>query len=400
MVGIIILLIVLYFPIFPNVPIGSLEFSPSMPIVVILFLSALLRMLKQRSGVLTRWQWNSLLALFTVFILATLFSTSLSVSLLFLPNLMIYLLLLFAIMVLVDTPDKLWTIVRVILILGFILSIWRGELSPLRGLLQLPSLGTNGAVFTFHPAVALAWVILVFMPSAKMISFPWRIFSLITLFSLIVHGIIIQTRSAWLAWILLGLLITWQARGKARLVMFFLALLIGIMSIFLFSDIINNNWEQTQGTFDAVVNQDRTKIGSDDLVRLYARDAGLAMFRERPIFGWGPNLWSRLKPEFVENFSKEARNSGAFNAWLIYLIEMGGVTVTIVLIIFLIPLFTTLKIINVHREDPLVVIAFGFALGTLAIGIHLLFISLFYSFAWAQVGFALAAVRLIENKKI
>jgi len=63
-------------------------------------------------------------------------------------------------------------------------------------------------------------------------------------------------------------------------------------------------------------------------------------------------------------------------------------------------LFATLKIINVHREDPLVIIAFGFALGTLAIGIHLLFISLFYSFAWAQVGFALAAVRLIENKKI
>lgn len=120
------------------------------------------------------------------------------------------------------------------------------------------------------------------------------------------------------------------------------------------------------------------------------------MFKERPILGWGPNQFNTLKPIYITARTKEARNPGAFNAWLIYLAEMGIVTTVVAAAIFLLPLVIAWRAFRDGRGHPLVPLAFGFALGAVAVGIHLLFVDLFFSFAWAQAALALAAARLVQ----
>ncbi len=399
MFGLGLMLVVLYFPVFPTVPFGPLEFSASTLMVVGMTISALIKIRRLKVNPLARWQWAALLSLGTVFILATLFSTSFAASIRFFPNLVIYLLILFSIMTLVDTSKKLLDLARLIIVLAFVLSIWRTELGPLRGILRLPSLGINGAVFAFHPAVALILVMLVFPVLGKQFSTAWKLFGLLALFSLILHAVILETRSAWLAWLVLAILIFLRAGNRGRMVMAALALAVIVLAGLYFRETVSINFMETRNTLGVAFEQDESPIASGDLIRLHARDAGWRMFKERPILGWGPNQFNTLKPYYVTARTKEARNPGAFNAWLIYLAEMGIVTTVVAAAIFLLPLVIAWRAFRDGRDHPLVPLAFGFALGTVAVGIHLLFVDLFFSFAWAQAGLALAAARLAQARE-
>lgn len=399
MFGLGLMLAVLYFPVFPTVPFGPLEFSASTLMVVGMTISALIKIRRSRVNPLARWQWGGLLALGAVFLLATLFSASPSASLRFFPNLVIYLLILFSIMNLVDTPKKLWDLARLSIVLGFVLSIWRTELGPLRGLLGLPSLGINGAVFTFHPAVALILVILTFPALGKQFSTIWKLFAVLALLSLILHAVLLETRSAWLAWSALAILVLLRANSRGRMVMAALALAMAAVVGIYFRETVSTNLSETRNTMGVMFEQEEAPVLSGDLVRIHAREAGWRMFKERPILGWGPNQFNTLKPIYITARTKEARNPGAFNAWLIYLAEMGLVTTVVAAAIFLLPLVIVWRAFRDGHNHPLVPLAFGFALGAVAVGIHLLFVDLFFSFAWAQAALALAAARLAQARE-
>lgn len=395
-----ILLVVLYFPVFPAVSLGSIEFSASSLLVLGLTLAALFQPRKQKHPLLASWQWLVLFALMFAFILATSLSVNLSVSSRFFPNLAIYLMILFSTMVLVDTPQKLWSLANLIIVLDFILSIWRTELGPLRGFLGLPSFGINGAVFLFHPGVALLMAFQFFPPLRKMISKTRRLFFYIALLSLIAHSIILQTRSAWLAWTILIFIILWQVRMRKKVAIFSFVFIVFLLAGYVFRDVISQNLAMTQDSLTAFYSGDALVGNSGDLIRIRAQQIGWRMFLERPLFGWGPNQFNELKPLYAMDSSKESIRFGAFNAWLLYLTEMGAVTVAIVLAIFLLPLAITIYWLRFRNDDAMTVLAFGFALGSLAIGIHLLFIDLFYSFAWTQFGLSLAAARLVQSHAI
>lgn len=392
--GLVLLLLALYFPLLPNVPLGPLAISPTSMLAFGLFLTALNRKCKDTSLCLARWQVILLWLLGIALLFSTLFSDSLRDSLLMLPNLVIYLLLLYIFMALVRTSAQLWEMARLVLILGFVLSIWRVELRPLRLLLGLPSLGINGAAFAFHPAVAVALVLTVMPGLGKIVSRGWRIFAWLTLFSLVFHGFLYETRAAWLVWSVFALLLGLQAPTRARLVLAFVVVAFAGVSFIMFADRIEANLEQTHLTVAAAVGTETgyRNVNSDDLIRLLARDAGLRMFEERPVVGWGPNAYIRLKPSFVAYNGKEARLPGAFNAWLIALVEWGLVGASIAAFIFLLPIGLSWKYI---RQGSMLTyrLAFAFALGVLGLSIHLLFIDLLYSFAWAHVGLALASAR-------
>ena len=392
--GLGLLLFVLYFPLFPTVPFGPVEFSASTPIAVGLAAASFLKMRRALVNPLARWQWAILFALGSAFLLATMLSANISVSLRAVPNLVVYLLLLFSVMTLADTFQKLTALARLIIVLGFVLSIWRTELGPIRGLFGLSSLGINGAVFNFHTAAALALVVSVFSSLSPAFSMRWRIFSLLALLSLIAHGVLLQTRAAWLAWAVLAILVFLWARGRDRLAIAMIAIAAAALIFFGFRESVSVGISQTQTTLDILTGQQQYGMSSGDLIRERAREAGWRMFLDRPVFGWGPNQFQALKPFYVTVQSKESRNPNAFNAWLIYLAEMGAATVLLVALAFLAPLLIVLR---ARRRDPLGILAFGFALGALAIGIHLLFIDLFYSFAWTHLGLALAAARMTQT---
>ncbi len=392
--GLFLVLLLLYFPLFPVVPFGPLEFSATAPLTLGLLIGTLNLQRRDASLRFARWQVALLAALGSIILLTILFSESLRSSLYTLPNWAVYWMLLYVCMLLVRKVEQLWALARFILVLAFILSIWRVELEPLRELLNLPSLGINGAVFAFHPAFAIAMVI-AFILFKSAVSLSWRVFSWLTLSSLVYHGVLYQTRAGWLVWILMAAIVGWQTRGYARLVFAF-----GVMSLALgvaifFSNEVSVNIEETQSTVRAVFGETSySSASSDDRIRLLAYDAGLRMFSVRPILGWGPGAYFRLKPEFVRYIGKESNAIGAFDSWLIVMTEMGLVGMGIVLALFLLPMPLTGYIMNSHRNLG-TMLAFAFALGALGLSIHLLFIDLLYSFAWVHAGLALAASRLV-----
>jgi putative inorganic carbon (hco3(-)) transporter len=397
--GLLFLFVPLYFPLLPNVPFGGLEFSVTTLMVVGLFLGTLILQQQNNSFRLSKWQGLLVGILGIAFTLSLLFSDSPKDSLLGYPNLVIYCLLLYIIMALVRSTRQLWSMARVILVLGFILSIWRVELRPLRLIFGLPSLGINGAVFDYHPAVAIALILSIFL-SIKEISRFWKIFAWVTLFSLLYHGILYQTRAGWIAWIAMVIIIGLQARGWARAAFAIVLAGLTIVGLLFFPNQIESNLSQTQVTLQAAMGDTSySTVNPDDLIRLLARDAGLRMFYERPIFGWGPNSYVRLKPSFVMSSNKAANLPGAFNSWLIALVEWGIVGTAVVIFIFLLPIFLSWRAIHLKRNQT-TFLALAFAVGAVGIAIHLLFIDLFYSFAWVHAAIALAAARLVLEKPV
>ncbi len=391
--GFFLLLAALYYPLLPNIPFGSLEISITSILAFGLFLGALNLQRQDPFLRLARWQAALLAALAIVFLLSVLFSDSFDDSIRVAPNLISYWIVLYVAMVLVRSTEQLWLIARLILVLGFILSIWRDELAPLRIALHLPNLGLNGAVFVFHSPVAIA-LVTVIMLQKKFVSRFWRIFAWLALFSMIYHGLFYQTRAGWLVWIVMALVLVLQARWRERVILVAGAIGVFLMGLFLFANVISTNLAQTEVTVKAFVGATTyAPVSSDDLIRLVARDAGLRMFYARPVFGWGPDAYVRLKPEFLTYFGKESLLPGAFNSWLILLAEQGIVGTAVAAAVFLLPVLLSWKAIRKVR-NPTTILAFGFALGVLGISIHLLFIDLMYSFAWAHAGLALASARL------
>jgi len=395
--GLLLVLVLLYFPFFPNLSLGGLETSITAPLLLLLALVVLMRQRGSSAAVQPRptWQKALLAGLALAFALALGLSQDLSVSLRAAPNLAIYLVILFVIPAVIDTEARLVIAAKAVLALAFVLSLWRIELGPLRGLLGLPSLGVNGAVFNFHPAAALCLVIL--LQPEKYFSRRWQLFAGLTLISLVLHGVLLQTRAAWIAWVLILLLLALRLpfRRWGR----YLPLVIGLLGLaaFFYAGTLQANFEQTQQTLNATLEGDDAQMNSDDRIRLLAQQAGLAMFSERPLFGWGPNMFSHLKPEFVTESSKEARNPNAFNSWLLILAEMGLVGVLPAALAALLPLLLVWRLLGrsapaEQRERQW--LAFGFALGAFGLAVHLLFIGLMYSFYWLHVGLAWAAVRL------
>jgi O-antigen ligase len=397
--GIFLLLVALYYPLLPNVPFGSLEVSTTSLLTFGLFLGTLNLQRRDASLRLVRWQVVLLSALGIAFLLSILFSDSLVDSFLMLPNLMVYWMLLYVFMILVHSIKQLWSIARLILVLGFILSIWRVELRPLRYLFGLPSMGINAAVFYFHPAVALALVMVTMLPKGTVSRF-WRLFCWLALFSLVYHGILYQTRGGWLAWIAMAIFIGFQTRGRSRVTFAVGIVGISLMGWLFFSGVIRSNLAQTELSLQAALgNTSYDFTNQDDVARLVAGDAGLRMFYARPVFGWGPGAYTRLKPAFIINYTgKQADYPGAFNSWLISLAEGGLIGTVVALAVFLLPLPLTWRALLKVR-NPTTTLAFAFAVGVLGLSIHLTFIDLMYSFAWAHAGLALAASRLALEQR-
>lgn len=401
MVGVTLMLVSLYFPILPTVPLGPLEFSASTLPAVGLTLGIFFRNRFQQERLhLAGWQKIFLLLLALAFLLSTLFSSDYASTFRMVPNMLIYLLIIFGIMAQVNTFNKIQYVAKVIIILAFLLSIWRVELRPLRILVGLPSLGINGAAFTFHPGVALALVVVLFTPKTAF-SLRWRWFAGLTVASLLIHGVRYETRAAWLAWAIM-LLVLFSCVNWQRWLRFMpVILIVAAVSVAVYGTRIELNYAETSTTILAAFGKSNySTITPDDRLRLLARDAGLRMFQARPIFGWGANRFDFLKPIFVGESSKEADYPGAFDSWLILLAEMGLVGVAVGVIVSLAPLGISWLLILRKQKSEAAILAFGFSLGVLGLAIHLLFIDLMFSFYWIHVALALSALALATEKKL
>jgi O-antigen ligase len=389
----IIILAMLYFPLLPSISIGPFEASATAVPILVLAGMAFLK-LRQKTSVpqFTGWQKTLLSFLALSFVLASIFTSSMRVTLSLLPNMGLYLLELFAIPILVDSNRKLVIVAKASMVLAFILSFWKIELGPLRDVLGLSGLGgINGIAFEFHPAVAIGLVVLLVQPG--WFSRRWQFFSALTLVSLILHGVQFQTRAAWLAWIIILIILIGCLPARRFVKLIFLVVPITILLLWPYASLFINNLEQTQLTVTALAGETSTSISEDDLIREVGLRAGLAMFREHPIVGWGPGLYASLLGQYSSGNDRSLA-LGAFNAWLISLAETGVIGVIATLSLVLTPLWISWKQLR-RTQNDYKWLALAFALGVVGLAVHLLFISQMFSFFWVHLGLALTGARLV-----
>jgi O-antigen ligase len=394
--GIILLLVLLQFTfLFPNVEIGEMGFSMTTIPALGLATSGVLRR-KQMGGLKVipqRWQVLLVLVLLFTYTIVTLLSTYPARSIRFFPNLILYILILIGVLSTVRTKAQLVRIVKTVLVLGFIMSFWR-EMRFIRGPLGLPGGGINGAMFTLHPAVGIGLVAL--LSPKTLPSNRWRIFAIVVAVACLYRMIDLEARAAWIAVLVMILLATWRygAWGKAGMIaLSFLA----ILALTTIGHMLETNWEQTQRTIEGgLLEQEDVYVSSDDQIRLVARDAALKMFAERPLFGWGPGMYLLLKPRFARGEARFVNIKQAFNAWNTVLAEMGLLGLSASLLVFLVPLVLAWKLAVTHAGEGGLIV-FGFALGVLGLAIHLSFIDLFFSFVWMHVALLMAATGIVQS---
>lgn len=394
MISLVIAFVTLYLPVLPNIAVGNIEISTQMFALFGLILRVVDKKRTEEQLILLPWQKSILAILASTFLISIIMSESIYDSLILVPNLVTYIIWLYVMMKLIHSRQQLWVLAKTILIMGFILSVWRTELRPLRLIVGLTSLGINGAVFSFHPAVCIALSLILIPPPEKEFSRRWKIFCFITLISTFYHGLLLETRAAWISWMTIIFLIGFLSSTKIKL-----AILIGVSMIsgvvfYFFSEKIETNFNQTRKTIETTLEDTRiSRMNPDDQIRLIANQAGIKMFKEKPIYGWGPNAYSKLKPKYAGSRLKAARLPGAFNSWLIIIAEMGILGLLSILYSVTYPIFQSIKYV---RKIPSLLksITFGFALSVLCLSIHLFFIDLFYSFVWAHIGLALSATRI------
>jgi O-antigen ligase len=282
---------------------------------------------------------------------------------------------------------------KAILILILIDLILPG-LRPLQQWLGTKALGINGLVFKYYPAFAVSIIMLT--QGVPGVSKTWRLLSLVVSVLVIVRSVMFQTRSAWLALIVVSIL--FLIRIPRRTVLIFVFIIgISIGGIF-FSNVLQYNLQVSQRVVFALQSNNERLASEDDRIRIVAYHFGWRMFTERPVFGWGPDSFADLIRHYAPA-SRKYITGGAFNSWLMLMVETGTIGLVPVLLAFLLPFWI---VWNRFSKVPEYIryLAIAFTLGVIGTGVHLLFIDLMYtSQVWFHVGFGMAAANIIFQEK-
>jgi O-antigen ligase len=389
----------LYFPILDNVDLGAVEFSVTTIPVLGLAVQALFR--SKRAGdsrLLRPRQWLLLALLLLAFVFPTLASFMPAVSLRLLPNLVLYAVILFGVLAHFRRPGQLIPIAKACLSLHLILSVWK-MLHPIRQIFGWPGLLSNQMMYAFHPGFALSLVIL--LTPLEGFSRRWRIVAWLVLGVTLLWDISYEARAGLIAGAAMLLAAAIGLRSRRLPVLAFAAALLVSLGSALFPDRVQSAIDETSRTVAALTEETyaASAVSSDDLIRLVAADAAWEMFRQRPLTGWGPNLYPELKPEFASapNFrfvlGSTGQVTGAFNSWLLALAELGLFSTLLIAALFLLPLLLAWRRLRQPAPAPGARLAFAFGLGVFGLGVHLYFVGLLYgSFSWFFVAIAWAAV--------
>jgi O-antigen ligase len=406
-VGLILIMVFVYFPIIGGIDLGLFTLTVTTLPVLALSLVALVPFSKSKSRInkLEPWQFGILACLVFAFLVPTLLSTSLPVSLSIFPNLMLYILLVFAILMQVRCEEQLVLYTKAILIILVVESFWKYGFAPFRSLLGLPSLAGNGLIYSFHPAFALCLVIL--LSPIPGFSRRWRLLALAGLAAIIIQAILYEARAGIIAEVTMIALALLGLPSRRVLYLVMLGALLIPIILFNFDVLVTRNVNQSLETLQTAQteNINENEIDPSDLLRLVSANAAWDMYRQRPLTGWGPGMYPILKPQVALGNKKytigeSGAITGAFNSWLTLLAEMGVISTGEVAILFFLPFLLAFRMVHKVPRTSASYLAFGYSLGLVGLGIHLYFIDLIYSsFAWIFVGLAWASLRIAWEAK-
>ncbi len=390
--GFVMVMALLYLPVFSLVRLGPLEFSvTSIPIAALAGV-ALLRLRDRKFA--SNWKGWQIILLTTLaigFFVSTALSTELSYSWQAVPNLIVYLLILFSVNSLVTEQKDLLLLAKATVVLAFVSVIWK----EVDGLIGLPRLtGINGINFQHHVAFALClggWALPI-----KGFSVRWKVFMALVASSIIVDYVYYETRGAWIAGLIMVILVIIRARPS----IFLTAGVVGgigvVIAFVMFGVIFQRNLSETRSTIAVLQGAGLSTANPDDQIRLVAQQAGLNMIRAKPWFGWGPNLFKSLKSRFVMG-NDRTLTGAAFNSWLTWLAEMGIFGTLPVILAFLVPFLIIFRHVGIENSNYL---AYALSVGMIGLVVHLFFINMLYSFTWFNIGLSWAAAGIVSRTKV
>ncbi len=385
--GLLLTIFLVYFPIFSTFDLGPVTISVSTLPVLALFARAFFPWLQNpRRAPFPAWQGVILAGMALAYTLATVASSNVPQSLALLPNLIMYAMILFSVIVLVRRPEDFLLITKVILLMVLVDALVPG-LAPIRRFLGTGGLGINGIAIKYYPAFTIGLVYLT--QPVPGVSKPWRLIGGVTAVLAVVRVILFQTRSAWLAMIFILLALT--VLLPRRLVLLGIVALCALAAAYFYRDIIQRNIVQTQGVLTALQEGSYDDASSDDRIRLVSREFGWRLAQERPVLGWGPDTFGPMIKQYAPA-SRKYVTGGAFNSWLMLLDETGAFGVVWALAAFCIPAAVSVFIFP-RLRGSMRYISLAIALGVLGTGVHLYFIDLMYTTqVWLHVGLAIAAL--------
>jgi hypothetical protein len=389
--SIVAILGMLYFPIFEVFSIGPVEISVSTLPVLLLFIRALWEFGRGKpSAQIAAWQWLVIVGMIASAICSTLISPFPTLAWTRFPNLVLYVMILFSVLIFVRQHNDLVLIGRYIVVFILVDLIVPG-LRPLQQLLGTNALGINGLVFKYYPAFAICAMTLTgsFMSRSK----GWRLAGLAVLILIIYRVIDFEARSAWLTLTLLTGLLAVRISIRRSIILAMISIAGLLVATLFFRNVIEANWQETSLALQALRNDDPSLASDDDHIRLIARDIGVRLFWQRPILGWGPNTFTEM---ILQTFLGPERyvTGGAFNAWLMLAVENGIFGVIPNLVAFIMP-FLIIWFHFKRLPEDIRHLALALTLGALGTGFHLLFIDLMQtSQVWLHVGLAMAIAGL------
>jgi O-antigen ligase len=389
--GLMLIVFMVYFPIFSIFKFGPLSISVSTLPVLALFIRALHdRDRSPEKYPISAWQWLVMASMVAAFILVTISSSAPTKSLVLLPNLIMYVMLIFSVIVLVRQPEEFLILAKTILVLTLIDTIIP-QLAPVAKLLSTKLLGINGIALKYYFAFAIGMVFLT-QPNPY-VSRLWRLLGGAVALLVMIRLVIFQTRAAWLAIVVILVLLTILLPRRAVLIGMIAVL--GGIALFSYRDVIKQNILETQSSVTALRINSLKPAGEDDRIRLVSLQVGKHLFQERPILGWGPNIFPDLIKR-TANAPEKYVTGGAFNSWLMLFAETGLVGGLPVMLAFAFPIiYIILRFNSVPGDIRYLYLAF--AMGLLATAIHLLFIDLMYtSQVWLHLGLTMAGVQAIK----
>ena len=225
-----------------------------------------------------------------------------------------------------------------------------------------------GAALAIYIVLCVAYL---FMPNMKS---SRRLGVIIALCILIVAIILSFCRASWISLIAaLGVLICVLLKIKFKYIAVFSVILIGLFFTFqqqIFDSLSKNDQDASGNIAENIQSMTNITTDASNLERINRWNSAIRMFKERPIFGWGPGTYQFVYAPFQESRNKTiiSTNSGdmgnAHSEYIGTLSEQGVpgalLVVTIVVVFMYCGLMTYRRAKN--RESKILVLAATLAL--------------------------------------
>ncbi len=188
------------------------------------------------------------------------------------------------------------------------------------------------------------------------------------------------SRAAWISFIGLGgvwLVVKLKINYKVILtVLTVVIILFSINSFFIF-DMLSNNDQDSSADFSKQITS-ATNVSTDasNLERINRWNCAIRMFKERPVFGWGPGTYMFQYAPFQISYEKTiistnmGRRGNAHSEYLGPLAEEGVLGMITFLILAITIISTGIKVYHNSNDKEIKMLAFGTTLGLISYFVH------------------------------